>query len=496
MKMNALIGFSGFVGSHLIDRIGDADYYNSKNIETIKGKAYDTVYCAGLYAEKWRINKNPEADLESICSLQKLLSTVSCRQFILISTIDVLDPSIPQSETPDEGGPVLYSTHSYGRNRRQMEEWVLMNFPNTYILRLPALFGHGLKKNALYDLIHSNNIDALRSHWQFQWYDVNWLIEDIERIQNGSHSIVNCVTPTISLDQITSMFFPNIRLSDKQDICVRYAFSSDSYIHRKQSDVIAAMSRYIKSSSIQPFVSELAWTSDQDLLMKSFLTANGIGLECVPTKHSWNLSGYSTIYSVQSILFGEVIQIFSEQQRFLKILTSIVEALATKNTKVIVFGSPKQRVYCGEDITNLFKSIGDLCARYDIQFCIENNSAEYGCNWMTKYRDTIEFVKKINHPNIRMNLDTGSCFMENEEIDIKHDDIDYIGHVQISFPFLNTWDSMYLPSLSNMVQNLHSLNYKKAISLEMKSMPTLPFKAITEFLKVVRQDTSLSQISQ
>lgn len=494
--MNALIGFSGFVGSHLIGHTGNTDYYNSKNIKSIKGKTYDTIYCAGLYAEKWRINKNPEADIESIRCLQKLLSTVFCRQFILISTIDVLDPSIPQSETPDEGGPILYSTHPYGRNRRQMEEWVLMEFPNTYILRLPALFGHGLKKNALYDLIHGNNIDSLRSHWQFQWYDLNWLFEDIERIQKGSHHIVNCVTPTISLHQITSMFFPHIRLSDKQDTLIRYSFSSDSYLRRTESDVLTAMSRYINSSSIQPFVSELAWTSDQDTLMKSFLNANGVGLECVPTKHSWDLSSYSSIYSVQSILFGKTIQIFSEQERFLVMLKSIVESLATRNTKVIVFGSPKQRIYLGEDTTALFQSIGDLCAQHNMYFCIENNSAEYGCNWMTTYRDTIEFVKKINHPKIRMNLDTGSCFMEKEKIDIKYDDIDYIGHVQISFPFLNTWDPIYVPVLSNVVQTLYNLNYKKAISLEMKSISTLPFEEITEFLKVVRQDTVLSQKSQ
>jgi len=489
--MNALIGFSGFVGSHLIGRIDDADYYNSKNIDSIKGKSYNTIYCTGLYAEKWRINKDPESDTTSIRSLQTLLSTVSCKKFILISTIDVLDPSIPQSETPDEGGPVLYSTHSYGRNRRQMEEWVLNQFPNTFILRLPALFGHGLKKNALYDLMHNNNINALRSHWQFQWYDVTWLFEDIERIQKGSHRIVNCVTPTIPLHQIVSIFFPDTRISDKQDILVRYSFSSDSYIKRTQGDVLAAMSQYIGSSlRIPPLVSELAWDTDRDAVMRAYLTASGVGLECVPTKHSWDLTRYPSIYSAQSILFGESIQIFLEQLRFITMLNSIVPALATKNAKVIVFGSPKQRVYSGEDTIILFREVGDLCARYNIHFCIENNSRSYGCNWMTTYADTIEFVKKVNHPNIRMNLDTGSCFMENEEIDIKYDDIEYIGHIQISFPFLGAWDPSYAPSLSKMVKTLGKLNYKKAISLEMKSTPKLPFDSIAEFLKVVYQDVA------
>jgi hypothetical protein len=414
----------------------------------------------------------------------------------LISTIDVLDPSIPQSETPDEGGPVLYSTHAYGRNRRHMEEWVLKQFSNAFILRLPALFGHGLKKNALYDLIHNNNLNALRSHWQFQWYDVTWLFEDIERIQKGSHRIVNCMTPTIPLHQIVSTFFPKVHISDEQDILVRYSFSSDSYVKRTQGDVLTAMSNYIRSSlPIIPLVSELAWWSSNDAVMKAYLTSKGLGLESVPTKNSWDLSGYLSIYSAQSILYGETIQIFSEQERFLSIMKSIVPALATKGTKVIVFGSPKQRLYSGED-TAFFQSVGDICARHNMYFCIENNSAEYGCTWMTTYKDTIEFVKKVNHPNIRMNLDTGSCFMENEEIDIKYDDIDYIGHIQISFPFLGPWDASYEPSLSKMVRTLYELNYNRAVSLEMKASRILPFDSITEFLKVLRQDAVPFQISQ
>ena len=41
---------------------------------------------------------------------------------------------------------------AYGRNRLQLERWVREDFPAALIVRLPALYGKGLKKNCLYDL--------------------------------------------------------------------------------------------------------------------------------------------------------------------------------------------------------------------------------------------------------------------------------------------------------------------------------------------------------
>ena len=68
---------------------------------------------------------------------------------VLVSTIAVYADSRGCDETsPLPAGELP----AYGRNRLQLERWVREDFPDALIVRLPALYGKGLKKNFLYDL--------------------------------------------------------------------------------------------------------------------------------------------------------------------------------------------------------------------------------------------------------------------------------------------------------------------------------------------------------
>ena len=144
----ALIGYTGFVGGNLVRQMDFDDLYNSKNISQIENKSYDIIICAGVRAEKYLANKYPEQDLEQIQSLIDLLGTVGCAHFVLISTIDVYNnPSDVDEDTKiDET-----TLHAYGKNRLYMEKWAAQKFAKHTIIRLPALFGTGLKKNFIYD---------------------------------------------------------------------------------------------------------------------------------------------------------------------------------------------------------------------------------------------------------------------------------------------------------------------------------------------------------
>jgi hypothetical protein len=147
--MNALIGYTGFVGSNLEEQFNFDEKYNSKNINNIKGKEFDIIVCAGVRAEKYLANKYPDQDLDAIRDLIEILKTVKVKKFILVSTIDVYrEPyDVDENTVITEDG-----LHAYGLNRRYLEKWVVNNYEDYLIVRLPALFGKGLKKNFIYDM--------------------------------------------------------------------------------------------------------------------------------------------------------------------------------------------------------------------------------------------------------------------------------------------------------------------------------------------------------
>lgn len=174
---NALIGFSGFVGSTLLKQSSFESLYRSTNIHEIEGESFETVVCAGAPAQKWIANRNPNADFQKIDILIRHLKTIRCKTFILVSTVDVFkSPNGVDENTPvDEVG-----LHAYGLHRRMLERFVEANFPHHLIIRLPGLVGPGLRKNIIFDLLNKNNLQAVESRSAFQFYPMINLWFDIQ----------------------------------------------------------------------------------------------------------------------------------------------------------------------------------------------------------------------------------------------------------------------------------------------------------------------------
>ena len=91
MKTNALIGYTGFIGSNLKQekKFNFKEFYNSKNIDKIINKDFNLVLCAGTYSKIWLANKKPKNDLKSIRKLTRNLKQINCKIFVLVSTIEV-----------------------------------------------------------------------------------------------------------------------------------------------------------------------------------------------------------------------------------------------------------------------------------------------------------------------------------------------------------------------------------------------------------------------
>ena len=151
--MNALVGYTGFVGSNIYASAGNAidAVYNSKNIKEAYGTDPDLLIYAGLRAEKYLANNAPERDLELIKEAEENIRKINSRRLVLISTIDVFkEPAGADENTRIE----TEGLHPYGYNRFLLEEWVRQEHGDALIIRLPGLFGMNIKKNFIYDYIN------------------------------------------------------------------------------------------------------------------------------------------------------------------------------------------------------------------------------------------------------------------------------------------------------------------------------------------------------
>lgn len=157
--MTGLIGYTGFVGQNLDDGTYD-EYYCSSNIENIVGKHFTKLVCAGVPGNKTLANLYPEKDMASISRLLECLNKVTCDTFVLISTFDVYE----KYNGVDEDTQVGLTTTAYGNHRIEVENFVKMKFSKYHIVRLPGIYGKGLKKNFIYDLIYQ--IPKMMSNWE------------------------------------------------------------------------------------------------------------------------------------------------------------------------------------------------------------------------------------------------------------------------------------------------------------------------------------------
>lgn len=149
MGERVLVGSTGFVGGNLAAAGDFTKLYHSTNVREGFGAHNELVVYAGVPAAMFLANSDPEADLAVMRAARENLRALNGRQTVLISSICVYADSRGKTEA-DEPQPAGLA--AYGANRLQLERWVREDFSDALIVRLPALYGQGLKKNFLYDL--------------------------------------------------------------------------------------------------------------------------------------------------------------------------------------------------------------------------------------------------------------------------------------------------------------------------------------------------------
>lgn len=201
---DALIGHSGFVGGTLMRQATFGGLYRSSTIADIAGRSFDRIFCAAAPAQKWLANREPEADRARIEGLMGHLATVTCRQFVLISTVDVFaNPVGCDESTPVEERGL----HPYGLHRRLLERFVADRFPRHLIVRLPGLVGPGLRKNIIFDLLNDNNVAAIDTRSRFQFYPMVNLWADLETAAQAGIDLLHLTAEPISVADVARLGF-------------------------------------------------------------------------------------------------------------------------------------------------------------------------------------------------------------------------------------------------------------------------------------------------
>ena len=252
---SALIGYTGFVGASLARAERFDLLVNRANLESLQGARLERVVCAGLPAAKWIANQKPQEDAEDVRRLEAALSTVRADAFVLISTIDVYPRTAEADETYDCSREF---NHAYGKHRLGFERFVGERFPHAHIVRLPALFGRGLKKNVVYDLLHDNRLERINPASRFQWYPLARLPKDLRTIEVHGLPLVNLFTEPVETRTIVEQLFADKLAGGSPDPAADYDlrtrhgafFGGDSRYVMSGAAVMTALGEFVRGEQV------------------------------------------------------------------------------------------------------------------------------------------------------------------------------------------------------------------------------------------------------
>ncbi|MCB0790281.1 MAG: hypothetical protein KDB97_00835 [Flavobacteriales bacterium] len=247
--MDALIGHTGFVGGTLSQAHAFEACFNSRNIDAARGGRFGLLVCAGVRAEKWIANRDEAADLRNIRALLDVLTGVHAERAVLISTTDVYADTRGRTENDAVD---LEGNHPYGRDRAIMEKEFQRIFPGAFVVRLPGLFGAGLKKNVVHDLIKDHEVYKINTAGRHQYYDVGRLWDDLSRMMERDIHVLNICSPPIQVEDLCREVFgvryhhpaPNAADYDMRTVHDAEWGRSDGYLYGLD-EVLAAMKRFV-----------------------------------------------------------------------------------------------------------------------------------------------------------------------------------------------------------------------------------------------------------
>lgn len=244
-------------------------------------------------------------------------------------------------------------------------------------------------------------------------------------------------------------------------------------------------------------ISNIAWEQPEESQIASELSGLGVaGIEIAPTKRWPDLTKVSDSeieeyrefwincelqpVAMQALLFGHPeLTVFEDpatRLRTLDYLEKVIVLAGRLGTKILVFGSPKNR-HVGNVAeeeaaaisSEFFRKLGTIAESNGVVFCIEPNPPEYGCDFITTASEGIDLVRRVDNPGFGLHLDTGGMVLSGEDVArVLAEAGPVIRHFHISEPFLEPVGNGKVDH--EVVRHaLEQSSYDGDISIEMKS---------------------------
>ncbi len=162
-----------------------------------------------------------------------------------------------------------------------------------------------------------------------------------------------------------------------------------------------------------------------------------------------------------------------DEQAVLAYVDSIMYRLSQTDIRLIIWGSGgARRVPEGFDrkiarrqMITIGKKIAKVGARYNIVVALENlNSSE--TNFINTVEEALYIVKKVNHPNLRLDADIYHMLKENEPPDILAKTGKYLVHVEIAEKEQRTPPGVTGTDFRPFLRALHKIGYHNKIGIE------------------------------
>jgi len=160
-----------------------------------------------MSSKKYWASKNPYSDFQkSVCLTTDLVYNWNYDKFIQISTISVTE---------------IENKHPYAINKKAAE--IIASFAKSLIVRLGAIYGDGLSKGSLFDLLNSNKLFAdIKSEYNYinTEFVARWIFTNIDRlgvVELGAKDTISLLEIAKSLklkveggERFERVFSPNV----------------------------------------------------------------------------------------------------------------------------------------------------------------------------------------------------------------------------------------------------------------------------------------------